>query len=153
MLDRAEYLHYRVFLDNKTDETFHLEYVNSAFSLRVEKGVAIFTLHIDLSSAEIAERHIEDFIRSWEADLLFQTAGSRRHLRFEYLQMRSGHWRYTGLYGVINVVGPKAEENHRHQYPWRHHRFAQDPLVAAMIDRYQAYREGKESLPVLGYFC
>lgn len=153
MMDRAEWLHYRVFLDDKMGEAFQLQYDNTAFSLQVERGIAVFAPHIDLSSAEIAERHIDDFLRSWEADLLFQTAAIRRHLRFERLQMRSGYGKYAGLHGVINVVGPQAEANHRRQFPWRHHSFADDPLVGAMIDRYQAYREGKELLPVLGYFC
>src|SRR5688572_4473366 len=154
MNDRVDWIRCLVLGENGVDQSFLGELDNSAFSLRAENGNATVTWKIDLPTREYAERHFHTFLTSFEADMFLQQPnGQRRELRPVQLQMRSGQGVAFGPVFKISVVGAQAEANHRRQYPWLHHRYEAVPLIAALVERYQRYRSGDESIVVVGYFC
>jgi hypothetical protein len=67
--------------------------------------------------------------------------------------MRSGKGTAELLEIHVQIAGPQADANHRRQYPWQHHRYEANSLVSGLIQRYQGYRNGRELLTVVGYFC
>lgn len=149
--DRVEWCGYLVMVGGKVDNDFSLDLVNSAFHLQISNGDAVFTFFIDLPDISSAAKYLQDFLTTWEADMCLQTEGARRELSNLQVHMRSGRARFHGP--VLHVKARGTEEIDRQTFPWRYHPYLANSLVAGLVQRYQAYRRGKELLPVVGYFC
>ena len=139
-------------LEDKQRSDLQLRFENSAFTLNVADGTATFIFQYPLSSLEEAERRICDFIRSWEGDMLLQSGSVRRSIDISASQAPGRGGRANG-YFTAKVEGSLAETNTRRQMPWRRHRYWHIPLVRGLVERYEAYRKGRENLTVMAYFC
>jgi hypothetical protein len=137
--------------DKPTSWEFSVE--TSAFSLTIAGGLATFALKTHVSSLDAAERRIREYIHSWEADAVLQTGPVRRRFEMPGVSAPGLGGRATGPTVTATVVYPDGEANARRQYPWRYHKYADLPLIASLIERYQDYRGGRERLTVLGYLC
>lgn len=125
---------------------------NSAFVIDIADGSATFRFKYPLSSLDEAERRVTDFLRSWEGDMLLQGGPLRRRFRISGSRA-PGHGSHAYAYAHATIGGALAEANTRRQKPWRRHRYWEFPLPAALIQRYEDYRAGRERLAVLGFLC
>lgn len=125
---------------------------NSAFTIEVRSGTAVFRFKYPLSSFEEAEERVNDFLRSWEGDMLLQVGQIPREFRIEGCRA-PGYGGHAYAYLKYSVAGALAEENTRRQTPWRRHRYWGIPLIDALVQRYEDYRNGRERLTVMAYLC
>jgi hypothetical protein len=152
MVDTVAVAEYLVSLNGQVDTTFNAQVENSAFHLSGTTGRAVVTLNVEWSREE-AERHLHEYFCSWEADMHFRTAATPRTFKLTGLRMRSGADMWFGPTMMINIVGERARANHRRNHPWLYPKYAEHPLVGALVRRYQAARCGNELLAVTAYFC
>lgn len=68
-------------LEADQPSAWELDYENNAFTLQIRKGMATFRLKFPMATLDEAERRIDEFLHSWEGDLLLQTGRSRRDFR------------------------------------------------------------------------
>ena len=130
--------------------SWEFSHENEAFRLKVGNGQAIFYFKYPLATLEEAEGRIDEFLRSWEGDMLIQTGPVRR--LFQIIGCRApGHPGYVQSYGRVSFAA--NEPIIRQRTPWRRHRYWEIPLVAALIKSYEDYRCGRERLSVLGFLC
>ncbi|HEX3529925.1 MAG TPA: hypothetical protein VH988_22925 [Thermoanaerobaculia bacterium] len=135
-----------------TPSNWQFSFENSAFILELKNGQANFRFKYPLTSMKEAEDRVAEFLKSWEGDILLQTGPIRRH--FEIRGYRApGHGGMVWVHGSLSVAGDLAEANTRQQTPWRRHPYWKEPLVAALVRRYEDYRCGRERLSVLGFLC
>jgi hypothetical protein len=126
---------------------------NSALAIEIAKGRGVFRLKHAVSSLDEAERRVSEFLRSWEADVLLQGGPVRRDLEIFGSRATGESRQRAHVRLVSSMSGEQAEANTRLYFPWRRHRFWDDPLLASLIARYEAYRRGRERLTVLGFLC
>jgi hypothetical protein len=148
MTDHADYVAYR--LSGGTPRL--TKYENSAFRLEIADGLATFHLKREFPSLEAAERVVDEFLRSFEADSLLQ-GNERVEFYFERGQMKSGAQKYVGLRINLTVAGPRAEANTRAQAPWKRPSEGDTPDAAALIARYENYKQRRETLTTVAYVC
>lgn len=136
--------------ENGDVSSLDLDAESSAYVLEIRKGHGKFTFKHPQPSIEEAERVVEDFLRSWEADRLFQTGLVRREIQIVGGSGQGlGSW--ANLYASVSVTGPVAEANTREKNPWKRHQFWHLPLVASLVARYEDFKRGRERLTVLGF--
>lgn len=139
-------------LEGESRSAWELVAENTAFSINLKRGDATFLFKYPLSSLDYGEQKVDEFLRSWEADVLFQTGRERRRFRISG-SSAPGHGCQTYVYGQVTIGGRLAEENTRRKTPWKRHRYWDIPLVDSLIQRYEEYRCGHERLTVLGFLC
>src|SRR6266478_6568603 len=101
MTDRAETLSYRVVGTPKVNT-----YENSAFRVEIADGLAAFHLKLDLPSLESAQRVVDEFLRSFEGDSIFQ-GEEPLTFSFERGLMKSGAGIALVLELHVTVAGPR----------------------------------------------
>lgn len=138
--------------ENGSVSSLNLNAESSAYVLEIRKGHGKFKFKHPQSSIEEAERIVDDFLRSWAADRLFQTGLVRREVQIVGGSGQGlGSW--ANLYASVSITGPAAEANTRERNPWKRHQFWHLPLVASLVARYEDFRRGRERLTVLGFLC
>jgi hypothetical protein len=128
------------------------EYENSALTLEIKKGLAVFILRYPVSSFEEAASRTQEFLGSWEADIILQSGKVRRVFRLQSVRVPGfGGAAFFQIHGACG--GPQAEANTVQQAPWRRHRYYGDPVLHSLVERYQDFRRGREKVTVLGWMC
>jgi hypothetical protein len=122
------------------------------FSVEIKNGLAVFHLKRHFPSLETAERTVSEFLRSFDADEIFQ---SSEPVKFDFQagRMQSGSSIYVGLQFSINIVGALAEANTRERTPWQRPTVGETPEGRALLARYEAYKAGSEQLTTVAYVC
>lgn len=132
------------------------------FDIRLERGRVAFEMKTHFSTVEEARAITDDFVRRWEIVTgLEQNPGD---LRFKYdnvdvIDLEPDE--IEGITGNLNVTTSddvlisEAVAIHigRGKYPSLPIGFAISPDMEAMYLRYKAYRENKERLTTVAYWC
>jgi len=132
------------------------------FNVRLENGEVAFEMKAHFSTAEKARAITDDFIKRWEIVTgLEQNPGD---LRFVYtnadiIDLEPDE--HEGITGTLNltasdvVVVSEAVSIHigRGRYPSLPPKFAISPDLEVLYQRYKAFRENRENLTSMAYFC
>ncbi len=139
------------------DKAAPLEYENTAFKVTIKKLLTRFEMKEHFAIAEEARDVVEPVIREWEfAASLDQGPGE-----FEFIFSDAVIEDRNQTPGVISVgtgsmfmVGDSVSIMiGRHKYPEPPKGIALDADVEAMSVRYTRYRESKDTLAGMAYFC
>lgn len=132
-------------------ETFTLKHETSAGDLSVSDGYATFSLkRLEMSFAE-AQRLSNEFLTSWEGELMLQSGPRRRTFELSAWDVGTDNGGAL-LRSSFAIIGPQAGTNTRRNRPWRCHRYEPDDLVSSLISRFAKSRRGTEKTTVMAYF-
>ena len=134
----------------------------SAFSIKVKDKKVRFELKDHYASEGEARKAIEDYIRVWEFDACLENGPDAFRLNFEGAKIVDRNppppvpgvkniaatFR-GGLSGTLTVKLGVVKND----YPPPPSRLKLCPDVQTMYDRYMGYRQGKEPLASMAYFC
>lgn len=139
------------------DKAEQLEYETSDFKVHVKDREARFEMKAHFATAEAAREVVEPLIRRWEFSAIFDRGPGEFELKFVnaviedrkptpgVLYVDAGAYVLTG-YAPTMIIG-------RGQYPDLPLGIAMNADVDVMALRYIRYREGKETLAGMAYFC
>ena len=139
------------------DKASPLEYETASFKISVKSCEARFELKEHFPAAEQAREAVEPFIRQWE----FAAALDRGPGEFEFVFLdavvedRHPTPGVVALRGASMVVAAESVSivvGHA-TYPEPPTNIAIDADVEAMALHYSRYREGRETLAAMAYFC
>ena len=155
-------LHYKVEHASSIDysRTEPLVVRDDAFDVRVEDRHVRFSMKDHFATERDARDTVDDYIRAWELDAALVMGPSAFTLRFDRSEIEDRNptpgticlqgrpLRATATLGKARVtVSPPA-------YPKPPSEgLKRSPDVESMFTRYLAYREGKEPLTTMAYFC
>jgi len=134
-----------------------------AFRLRLDNGVATFRLKDHFPSAEAARRVVDAYVRAWEIDAALRSG--HQEIKFVFKDAKlvdldppppgSAEIPIGGVAALSARGGITVREVHvgRSQYPTPPKGFEASPVVETLWQRYERYRRGRESLPVMAAFC
>ena len=137
-----------------------LDHEEEQFRLHIEDQEVRFELKVHCATSEAARTIVEPYIRSWELD-----AGLRTHrfkLRFEKPEIVDRNptpGTATPAPAYFNITIPTAQVTVTAvvpSYPQPPSGLTLDPNnpdVTTMYDRYTSYRENREPLTSMAYFC
>ena len=133
-----------------------------AFRVEVKDNQARFELKVHYATEEDARNAIKDYIDDWEFDACLEHSPDYFRLKFDRAQIEDrnpppprpgvkniamtfrgepGTWSVALTKVVLSYPAPSSEVNFR------------DPNVQRMYQRYMDYRQGKEHLASMAYFC
>jgi hypothetical protein len=131
-----------------------------AFSLHLADNVLTITLAKHVSSVELARTEVEELLRSWELDVALRLGPGELHFVFTDAEVVDRNPLIDGVRmiefssSVVITKGMSAKVHvSRSKYPAPPTRFRVSPDVETMWQRYQGYREGREPLLSMAYFC
>ena len=141
------------------DEAEPLEFETSQFTVRVEEGAARFDLKMHFSKAEEARATIEPFIRVWETwDALnpLLTGFKLVYATSEVIDRNPppgnyGHQVLPSLYQ--SGIGGFPDDGSRNYPVPTTEQAAMNAEVEVMAYRYWLYRQGRDRLAAMAYFC
>ncbi len=132
-----------------------------AFSVRLADGVVTVDLHEHHDSRLSARHAVEPYLRAWEIQHALW-AGSRE-VRFEFEDAEvidrdppkpgEPNTGSVELSAEVVLSGSVEGSTIRGSYPEPPREFALDPNVETLWERWHGYREGREPLASMGYFC
>ena len=140
----------------KTVETEH-----TTFRLKLEDSEARFELKEHYPTRQQAQQAIQSFIQQWELKASLKSGPGTFALKFKRLEMIDR----KPTPGVISVSAspisfsfavssPTVTVSRQYPQPPPARRMNIDnPDVQTMLHRYICYREGREFLPSMAYFC
>ena len=146
-------------LDYSRAETVEKEH--EAFRLRLEDGEARFEFKEHIPTRQQAQQAVQPFIRQWELRASLERGPGTFTLKFERDEMIDRN----PTIGVISVSPnpvslkfsvntPKVTVTRQYPQPPADRRMDIDnPDVQSMLHRYIGYRQGREPLPSMAYFC
>ena len=157
----VEALIYRVGHDATVnyDRAKPLEHDAAEFVVRIEDGIATFTMKSHCATSEAARAIVEPFIRAWELSVCLDIAPGQFGMNYQdakiidrnpppgkVLVAGTGRYLVTGMDAVLQVgratyPAPPASP------------MTVSPDVAAMAYRYAMYRQGKDTFGAMAYFC
>jgi hypothetical protein len=155
-------LRYRV----ETDETTSyvnpppLNAVTDTFSLYLADNVLTITMTKHVSSVDLAKTEVEELLRSWELDVALRLGPGELHFVFDDAEVIDRNpltdgTRVIELSSAAVAIASMSAKLHvgRSKYPPPPSRFRTSPDVETMWHRYQGYRDGREPLLSMAYFC
>ena len=140
----------------KTVETEH-----TSFRLRLEDNEARFELKEHYPTRQEAQQAIQPFIQQWELRASLKSGPGTFTFKFkrsEIIDRRPT----TGVISVspdpisfnFTVSRPTVTVSRQYPHPPSERRMnIDDPDVQTMLNRYMGYRQGRELLPSMAYFC
>ena len=134
-----------------------LEHDGDAFTVRVKDGEARFEMKDQFETAEAAREAVEPFIRRWEFAASLERGPGEFELLFKNAEIEDRNPTPGVVHvsaGAIAVSGMSASVVvGRGHYPDPPEGIAVNADVEAMLARYSRYRQGKDTLPGMAYFC
>ncbi len=130
----------------------------SAFRLEVRDKKARFELKDHYPEESAARESIEEYIRVWEFDACLNNGPGSFRLRFDESEIEDrnptpGEVRIrAGIRAGVPAVSASVTRRIRN-YPSPPSGLAINPDVQTMYDRYMNYRQGREPLPGMAFFC
>lgn len=160
---RVVWLCYRIEHETSVDysKAEPVEYDEAAFGVRVEDGKARFTMKVHYASATEAKAEVEPYIHNWEFEVSLERGPNAFTLRFEHAHVVDLK-PPPAEKGVVRLMthfasGPATGSAHLtviSPYPPRPSgNIAISPDVRSMHFRYLDYRQRREPLPSMAYFC
>ncbi len=139
------------------DKASPLEYETASFKVSIKGCEAHFEMKEHFRTAEQAREVVGPFIRQWE----FAAALDRDPGEFELVFLEAVVEDRKPTPGVVDVARQETVQARdsvsvvavRGSYPEPPTNVAIDVDVEAMALRYSQYREGKETLAAMAYFC
>ena len=129
------------------------------FRLSVEDMRARFEFKAHYATAEEARAAVADYIRVWEFDATLKRGNPESfRLRFEKAEIvdrrpTPGAVRISGcLIGGVATLSAKLTVS-TPNYPSPPSGLAIDPDAETLYERYMGYRQKREPLPAMAYFC
>lgn len=160
----VESLHYKVMHEDSVnyDRAELLEFETAEFRLQVEEGNVTVWPNAHFPEKDEARAIIEPFIRRWEFDAAVERGAKEFRLKFDYADVidrnptpgvvtanaRPVNWNVSVSTPTV-VVG-------RGHYPTPPSGSLMDPAnpdAQSMLQRLEGYRQGKEPLGDMAYFC
>lgn len=132
------------------------------FNVRLEKGEVAFEMKTHFSTAEKARAVTDDFIRRWEIVTgLEQNPGDLRFVFASASIFDLEPDELAGIIGNINVTLSDVVlvsegiviQVSRGKYPSLPPDFTISPDLEVLYQRYKAFKEDRESLTSMAYFC
>jgi hypothetical protein len=135
--------------------------INTECRVTIEDGRAAVEPLRHFVTEERARAAVEPFLRTWEIDAAINHRQPIEPMLFEYERAdvvdRSPDpphlHRLSGVCRVSCVTSSAPVTFALREYPPPPDRFVASHDVQAMWTRWRAYREGRESLPSVAYFC
>ncbi len=158
-------LHYRLETDDTTsfDSPPPIERETATFKMQLANGVATFTMKEEYGSegAVLAARsQVDEYLRAWEIDVALRFGLPEISFRYETTAITDldpfpPDGRVVSLHGEVigrSLVTAKAVVR-RVRYPEPPEALVASPDMVAMWTRYEGYRQGREPLLSMAYFC
>ncbi len=156
----VEALIYRVVHSERVnyDKAGALEYENETFKVTVKEKSATFEMKAHCSTEQEAKARLEPFIKRWELAAALKRGPGEFGLEFEKAhvidrQPPAGIVLYPETAKFSTTFYPATLTLGRNSYPSVAENIAIDPDVEVMCRRYALYREGKDTLAAMAYFC
>jgi hypothetical protein len=137
-----------------------LEEHTGAFRARLEDEVLTLEMKEYHPTEESARSRVEPYLKAWELDTNLRDGPGTIRFEFEKSNIidrnppRSGETILTANPGTITLCGGSVRFHVvRKAYPSPPSRFVVTPDVEMMWARYLGYRNGKEPLLSMAYFC
>lgn len=132
------------------------------FNVRLENGRVSFEMKTHFSTTEEAREITDDFVKRWEiitgleqdpGDLQFSYDGADIiDLKPDEIEGNTGTLNVS-LEGAILLSGAVSLQINRGKYPSFPTNIAISPDLEVMYSRYKTFRENRESLTSMAYFC
>ena len=159
----VEALIYVVEHDNSSDYSLAktIEIEHTTFRLKLEDSEARFELKEHYPTWQQAQQAIQPFIQQWELRASLESGPGTFTLKFKRPEIIDR----KPTPGVISVSALPISSNFTissptvtvsRQYPqppYERRMNIDNPDVKTMLHRYMAYRQGREPLPSMAYFC
>ena len=142
---------------SRTERLAHKE---PGFRIKVDDGQVRFEFTDHYATEESAREALEDYIREWEFDAGLQRGPNCFKLKFDRAEIMDR--KPTPTPGVVNISGtirsgvPTLSARATimlRSYPPPPSGITITPDVQTMWDRYMSYRQDREPLPSMAYFC
>lgn len=130
-----------------------------AFSLRLANGVLTVVLNRHFPLVEAARAEVDLFLRAWQLDVALRYGPGELRFVFKDAVVIDRDPPHPGQRHVIHLsavaIATASVTLHvaRARYPEPPSRFRVTPEVESMWQRYQGYRDGREPLLSMAYFC
>ena len=139
------------------DMALPLEYETESFKVSIEDNKARFEMKEHFSNVEQARELIESFIRQWEFATSLDHGPGEFDLVFldavvEYRKPTPGVVPLKGM-AMVCAMGSVSVIVGRSAYPQPPKDVAMNADVEVMAYRYSRYREGRDTLAGMAYFC
>ena len=159
----VEALIYVVEHDNSSDYSLArtIEIEHTTFHLKLEDSEARFELKEHYPTWQQAQQAIQPFIQQWELRASLESGPGSFTLKFKRPEVidrkpTPGVISVSALPISVNVTisSPTVTVSRQYPQPPSERRMNIDnPDVQTMLHRYIAYRQGREPLPSMAYFC
>ncbi len=141
-----------------------LDHEEASFRIKIQDGSVRFEFKDHHATEDAARATIGDYIREWE--FLAGLSGGADHfrLRFDYAEIEDRRPPVDSTPGVVSLRGSArlgsirgrgtltVTQRPRH-YPPPPAGVTLTPDVKSMYDRYMGFRQGREPLASMAYFC
>ncbi len=157
-----------VALHYKVDHTSGIDYSRAepvkfhydAFDVRVEDRHVRFSMNDHFATEQDARNAVDDYIRGWELDAALVRGPNAFKLRFDRAEIEDRNPTPGVMYAQagsvrfnVTVSAAQATVSPRTYPRPPSARLKRTPDVESMFYRYVGYREGKEPLTAMAYFC
>ena len=137
-----------------------LEFRERAFDVRVADEQAWVSMNDHFATEQDARDAVEDFIRGWELDASLARGPGAFKLRFDKSDIVDRnptpgviHARPHPIRVAVSLSQPQITVSPRDYPQPPSTRLTPSPDVESMFVRYAEYREGREPLATMAYFC
>jgi hypothetical protein len=127
------------------------------FRMFLDKKNIIFEMKVHFSTEKEARIIADEYLMSWEVLIGIQHNPNALSLKFDRADIidrdpspNSEHPQVQATATIAGHVNPLKSYN---EYPSRPRRFRASPDVETMYSRYKAYKQKRESLTSMAYFC
>lgn len=154
------------YLLNIVDETISnkappLTYETDKFSLHLESDKLLVNLHQHFATVKEARNCVEEFLRAWEVKVALQSGKKEFFFQFVDASVIDRAPSDSNNSTVDNVVAAKIsmtalavkESTERKKYPEPPRHFHLSPDAETLWNRYERYKQGREPLFSMAYFC
>jgi hypothetical protein len=147
----------------------HAEYVDyakaapfegeaDAFKIHIDQDQATFEMMTHFATAEEARAVVNPFIRCWELHVGLEFQPDELKFRFDRPEIidrdrAPGQIHEASLTMTATARIDAQLTRKRERYPAPPNHFVVSPAVEAMYARYALYRDDRELLPSMAYFC
>jgi hypothetical protein len=139
-----------------------LNHETEHFTVVLENGALVVAMKEHHPTVKSAQERVGPFIRSWELDNELQYGANAMRFVYETAELIDRNPPPPGAFrgiqaadGIsVSVAGVAAKMSvGKAAYPPPPSTFVASPDVITLWNRFQGYREGKEPLPAMAYFC
>ena len=134
-----------------------MDHEEPEFHVKIADEKVRFEFKKHHATVEAARRSIEEYICAWEVDAGLRGAPNCFKLKYDDAQIEDRNQTpgVVEIYATLRAGAPTmtATVTIDKQYPAPPSRLKITPDVKTMYDRYMGYRQGKEPLASLAYFC